>query len=406
MAHFPKPYFRKSRQLWYVQIDGREHKLGPDRDEAFRRYHQLMAEPPEQKIAADRLTELIDRFLDWVHKHRAPANYEGYRHRLQRFVDTYPKLKVAELRPYHVENWVDQYELSNTTRRNYFRAIKRCLRWAKQQGYVDRNPIEDLVAPTADHREVAFDQSEFDRLLAFVPNPDLVDLLHVSWDTGCRPQESLRVESRHVDLVNHRWVFPRSESKTKRIARIVYLTDRAMEITRRRMLVYPDGPLFRNSNGRPWTTCAVNCGLRCARIRMGKQQMQATGEKITDEEVAAFIPSLKPTIRRGGEVVAKTAAELRREARKKLSGRRAAALAPKFSLYALRHSWATNALQRGVDPLTVAILMGHQDPSTLSKVYQHLSLNPEHMLNQARKAIGQTANRSQQTPAGIDPNAA
>jgi site-specific recombinase XerC len=168
MAHFPKPYFRKSRQLWYVQIDGREHKLGPDRDEAFRRYHQLMAEPPEQKIAADRLTELIDRFLDWVHKHRAPANYEGYRHRLQRFVDTYPKLKVAELRPYHVENWVDQYELSNTTRRNYFRAIKRCLRWAKQQGYVDRNPIEDLVAPTADHREVAFDQSEFDRLLAFV----------------------------------------------------------------------------------------------------------------------------------------------------------------------------------------------------------------------------------------------
>jgi hypothetical protein len=179
-----------------------------------------------------------------------------------------------------------------------------------------------------------------------------------------------------------------------------------MEITRRRMLVYPDGPLFRNSNGRPWTTCAVNCGLRCARIRMGKQQMQATGEKITDEEVAAFIPSLKPTIRRGGEVVAKTPAELRRESRRKLSDRRAAALAPKVSLYALRHSWATNALQRGVDPLTVAILMGHQDPSTLSKVYQHLSLNPEHMLNQARKAIGQTANRSQPTPAGIDPNAA
>jgi integrase len=61
---------------------------------------------------------------------------------------------------------------------------------------------------------------------------------------------------------------------------------------------------------------------------------------------------------------------------------------PRYSLYSLRHSWATHALQKGVDPLTVAILMGHQDPSMLSKVYQHLSLNPTHMLEQARKAAG------------------
>ncbi len=34
----------------------------------------------------------------------------------------------------------------------------------------------------------------------------------------------------------------------------------------------------------------------------------------------------------------------------------------------LRHSWATHALERGVDALTVVILMGHRDPSTLAKV--------------------------------------
>jgi len=54
----------------------------------------------------------------------------------------------------------------------------------------------------------------------------------------------------------------------------------------------------------------------------------------------------------------------------------------------LRHSWATNALQKGVDPLTVAILMGHRDPSTLAKVYQHLALNPKHMLTEAHRAVG------------------
>ena len=76
------------------------------------------------------------------------------------------------------------------------------------------------------------------------------------------------------------------------------------------------------------------------------------------------------------------------EAKRKLTNRRAAKLAPRYSLYALRHSWATNALQRGLDSLTVAILTGHEDPSTLARVYQHLSHNPEQMLKQARKAAG------------------
>ena len=60
-------------------------------------------------------------------------------------------------------------------------------------------------------------------------------------------------------------------------------------------------------------------------------------------------------------------------------------LTPPYSLYALRHSWATQALLNGVDPLTVAILMGHEDPSMLSRVYQHLALNPKHMLAEAER---------------------
>lgn len=66
-------------------------------------------------------------------------------------------------------------------------------------------------------------------------------------------------------------------------------------------------------------------------------------------------------------------------------------LGPRYSLYALRHSWATNALERGIDALTVAVLMGHSDPSTLARVYQHLSHNPKHLLEQARRAIAAPA---------------
>ena len=35
MTKFPKPFYRADRGLWYVQLDGKQIKLGPDRDNAF-----------------------------------------------------------------------------------------------------------------------------------------------------------------------------------------------------------------------------------------------------------------------------------------------------------------------------------------------------------------------------------
>jgi len=388
MPHFPKPFFKKSRGVWYVEIDRHQHNLGPDRDEAFRQYYQLMGQPHEQKVSAESLAAIIDAFLGWVERHRSAETYEWYRYRLQRFIERYPDLRAADVRPYHVEKWVARYQLSVNSRRNYLRSIKRCLRWATAQGYLDRNPIANLELPSQERREIALSRGEFDTLLVYARNQAFADLLTVTWETGCRPQESLHVEARHVDLANQRWVFSRSESKMKRTARVVYLTDPALVIVRRLMLAHPEGPLFCNTNGKPWTTDAVNCAFAAVQVRMGKAEMQRRGEEIPEENIAAAVKNPAKTRIRNGEEVAKTQAELRCEAKRKLTNRRAAQLAPRYSLYALRHSWATNALQRGVDPLTVAILMGHEDPSMLAKVYQHLSLNPKHLLEQARRAAG------------------
>ena len=38
-------------------------------------------------------------------------------------------------------------DVSSGTKRNYCRSVKRCLRWAKQQGYIDRNPVADMEMP-------------------------------------------------------------------------------------------------------------------------------------------------------------------------------------------------------------------------------------------------------------------
>lgn len=295
----------------------------------------------------------------------------------------------TELRPFHVEEWVGDYAgLSKTSRRNYIRSIKRCLRWSKQQGYIDHNPIADLEAPTAERREVFVPDDDYSQLLDVIPDDNFRDLVVITWETGCRPQESLRVEARHVELDGKCWVFPTQDAKGKRCPRIVYLSDTALEITRRLFERHPTGKLFRNSQGRPWNKDAVNCAFDRVQVRMGREEMTQQGVDVTDHEIDNLVPTLSPSRRLKGQLVQKTKAELRNEARSKLRQRSAIRMAPRYSLYAIRHSWATRALRAGLDSLTVAILMGHSDPSTLARVYQHLSHDPEHLLGQARRVVG------------------
>jgi integrase len=385
---FPKPWFRKGRG-WFVTLGGKQINLGTQRDEAFAAYRQLIAHPQTSQ-APDAtnilIVEIVEHFLDWVQRNRAADTYEWYRFRLERFCRAYSELSVRHLKPYIVQEWVNGFEPSITSQRNYLRSAKRCFKWAKQQGYIEKNPIVDLEVPTAEQRETALSQIEFEAIMPFVKNERFRELLRLTWATGCRPQESLRVEARHVDTTHQRWVFPRSESKMKRKSRVVYLTDEAMEITKRLMAANPKGTLFRNANGKPWNKDSVGCSFLSVQVRMGKVAMIEHGIEIDDEAINKFIPLLKPKKVVQGIERLKRPAELRHEAKRKLTIKKACEFAPRYSLYALRHSFATIALQKGIDSLTVAILLGHEDPSTLARVYQHLNHNPKHLLEEMRKA--------------------
>jgi hypothetical protein len=70
VPHYPRPFFRAPRGLWYVQIDGRHVNLGPDRDEAFRRYHDVTARGRGQPEPANRdaVVSGLGTFLDWCQK--------------------------------------------------------------------------------------------------------------------------------------------------------------------------------------------------------------------------------------------------------------------------------------------------------------------------------------------------
>lgn len=293
MARKAKPWFWKARNCWYVTISGTRHNLGADKNRAWDRFHELMRQPAEARIISNAVVSLIDRFLEWTQSKRAPDTYEWYRYRLQRFALRYPDLLVSELRPFHVEEWVDSYpHLSKTSRRNYIRSVKLCLRWATKLGYVERNPIAELEAPTVDRRETFMSVEEYAAFLDAIPDDFFRDLVIVTWETGCRPQELLGVQARHVDFDRKRWVFPTQESKGKRKPRIVYLTAPVMEITQRLADRHPTGKLFRNRNQQPWNKDAVSCAFDRVRIRMGQTQMREQGIEVTGDDIADLVAAL------------------------------------------------------------------------------------------------------------------
>lgn len=285
-----------------------------------------MARPPEEPANEPTfsggllVSELFDQFLDWVLRNRAAPTYEWYRYRLQRFADKYATLTVDKLRPYHVQQWVDGYQgHSKTSNRNYMRTIKRCLTWAHRLGYIDRNPLAALELPAAESKDVYFPPEQFKEFIANTIDQNIRDLMLVTYECGCRPQESLRLEVRHVDLKHQRWVIPRKEAKGKKAPRVVYLPQAAIKFVERLIYGRTEGHVFLNTRGNRWTTCSVKCALHRIQIRIGKKKMKELGMRITEELIAAKIKQLSPTRMTRGKAVPKRKAELRYEAKRKVT---------------------------------------------------------------------------------------
>ena len=144
-------------------------------------------------------------------------------------------------------------------------------------GLIEASPVRHVEKPRAGRRDVVITPDEYAWILGQVRDEPFRDLLVVCWETGCRPQEVLAVEARHVDPDSGRWVFPPDEAKGKKAHRVVYLTDRALEITRRQMARHPEGPLFRNTDGRPWHPYALNCRFGRLRLAHGRQRIRELG---------------------------------------------------------------------------------------------------------------------------------
>jgi integrase len=331
MAHFAKPFFRKDRGLWYVQIHGKQHNLGRNKEEAFKKYHALMQRPVP--VESELVVGIIEGFLDWAETHREPETVKGYKKFLQSFVVSLAdpkKFTVEQLKPFHVQQWVDSKpKWGPTYCHNAITAVKRCFSWAEKLGHIARSPIRAVEKPTPERRKQLIPDKEYETMIASVRGQTSRDLLVFLHESGCRPEEFRIIEARHYNEPERRIEIPPEEAKGRKRWRRIYLSEKTNEIVARLSKRHPTGPIFRNEDGSVWTVFAIDCLFKRLESKVGK----------------------------------------------------------KYSAYDMRHTWATRMLVSGLDHLTVAELLGHANGATLAKVYAHVDQKADYLREKFNQAL-------------------
>lgn len=385
MARTPKPWFREDRQAYFVTIAGTRHNLGPDKKEADRRFHELMAQvgdsPPSTPPASAILSvaEVFDKFLDWCQKHRSVRTYAWSRGHIQAFCDHLKKaltMPAADLRPFHVVEWVDSKPAWGANqKRGAIVAVTRPFNWAAKLGYIAVSPVRGVEKPAPTKRDSRMTPADFALLLSHVKDEPFRNLLTFAYEAGCRPQEARLIEARHLKLVQHRVEIPPTEAKGKRRWRVIYLSEKATAIVTRLAEARPTGPLFRNVDGNPWKAQAIVCRFQRLLVKLAG----------VEEKVPRLLRFERRRYTDPAELAVARAAhrdklvELRkRRAKLAREGDR------RFAMYDLRHCFASRKLKEGHDPITVAALLGHKDGTMLCRHYEGISTDGDHL----RAAVG------------------
>jgi integrase len=390
-------WWRGQTSCYYVQVDGKQERLSPDLDEAWRLYHELMggkpaaaaAPPPAAKDEGPLVLDVLEQFLAWAERNKAPLTFEAYRRRLQHFIDSLKahgalELPASSLRPIHVTRVLTgDASWSDTSKNDIVSACQRAFRWAARQGLVEVNPLVGMEKPGRRDRELAVSPAQYAEIMGAVDDPGFRDLLSFAWESGVRPQEIVRIEARFVRLDERRIVFPVSESKGKRSSRVVYLTPEGEAVLRPLMGRRPSGPLFRSARGAPWNKDSINNAFVRLRRRLGRIAMRAAGVDVPRP------PRFVPANYAPDELAAARKAHLAAMAGvKKERKRLALEHGPKLHLGAFRKGYCTEALKNGVDVVTTAHLMGHANAVMVSRVYAKVQQDPAFMAEAARRARG------------------
>ncbi len=229
----PKPWFRTSKQAWYVEHRFKKVRLGSHPDgypppkksksgwnapqPILDAFYKLMATDPANLPKPEKIVvaTVCDLFLDHSEKHHSSDTFANYKHFLQSFTDAYGCNLAVNIKPFHVTRWLDDHPSWKGGRRHAVIAVKRAFSWADRQGILSPNPLRTLKADRVKRRTRVLTKDELPEILAAIRDRQFREFMWAMLETGCRPSEVARVTAANVDLALGVWAFDEHKTAKK-----------------------------------------------------------------------------------------------------------------------------------------------------------------------------------------------
>lgn len=349
-----RPFWWKARGAWYVKSPDNQQNIRLDPDE--KKAHEIWAESmavTQPELPSAPVYAIAEAFLKWAEDNVKPKTLRGYADYVVSFANEFGRIRVRELKPYHVTRWLQKNATwaAADSQRAAIAAVKRCLNWAVDQGLLDRNPLAGVRKPPGNRREVLITDEQHrlmmeardlgrqpgKRAAALGITPRTRDgyfraVLIALKHSGTRPGMVAAVQVENIAHNGETWLMKDHKTRKKTgKPLIVYLSPCLQTLTRILAAGRESGPLFRNSKGKAWNSNSI------ARRMIG----------------------LRKRLKLPADAVA----------------------------YSYRHTFITAALQNGVSLATAAELAGHSDLKMIAKHYGHLDKQVEHLKAAAAKAV-------------------
>lgn len=315
----PAPWYRKDKQAYYVQFNGKQIRLGKTKAEASRRYRDLLQErglnPDNHQETAH---AIVDKYLEWGNQNLAPSTMETRRLLAASFRSFIaPGMRAVDVKPYQVEQWASGKKgLSPTTINSRMTMIGGIWSWAFRQGLISINPLIHMRKPSPMIREEFVSVEMLPKILGAAKSQQARDLINFLADTGARATEVFKFTAAHYEKKNKRLSLPIVDSKGRRRRRVVYLGPVSVEIVERLISEHPAGKIFRSPSGSAWHKDSARQMFKKIANDLGLDSLCATQ---------------------------------------------------------FRHGFAHHRISQGQDIALVAKLMGHADTNQIYKRYGHLA---------------------------------
>ena len=213
------PYFRKDRNAWYCVVNGRRLKLSEDKAEAYAKWEELQV--PSNDVA---VLLAVQKFLDRPRKAPTQRFYQSH---LNLFLGQVGGAAGLRSSAHHLTELFDQY--TGNYAHNIARCVKTAFKWLCDSEHIARNPFAKVKTPPATARgdDAYIQPDRWDKIIGQARG-DLLDILTVLKETGCRPKEARQLEARH--LQDRICVLEKHESKGGRTRRVIHLSESAYAI--------------------------------------------------------------------------------------------------------------------------------------------------------------------------------